>query len=217
MLARQPQLARYVGRDRLDDLGRALGEELVTGGETPLWNALNGQIVEERSGNAERAAGGVVVARTSPPQRGGTARFLHGFYAGLAAQDAPAVGVEALDARWPAVDAFARGGLSSVDWVDTQYGRLALVWLLAGGAPGSYGVKRTASDGVLPPASRCRSLRRRVAEPPAGPAAAHFGRESLYSQASSSRTTGPVISLPGTPSAPARVSSRCPAAGKGRR
>ena len=151
-LAKQRQLASYAGRDQLEDLGRALGAEVVTGGQTPLWNALSGTLVEERSGNDDRPAGGVVVARTTQPQRGATARFLHGLYAGLAGEGAPAVGVEPLDASISAVKAFTRGGLSSVDWVDSQYGRLALVWLLAGGTPGAYGVKATAKDGVLPPA-----------------------------------------------------------------
>jgi hypothetical protein len=49
------------------------------------------------------------------------------------------------------VQAFARADLSSVDDVDLEAGRLALALLLAGATPGSYGVKQTASDGVLPP------------------------------------------------------------------
>ena len=35
--------------------------------------------------------------------------------------------------------------------MDTRAGRLALALLLAGAAPGSYGLKPTATDGVLPP------------------------------------------------------------------
>ena len=50
-----------------------------------------------------------------------------------------------------AVDAFDKAGLSSVDFVDTEVGRLALALLLEGGRPGSYGLKPTATDGILPP------------------------------------------------------------------
>ena len=38
-----------------------------------------------------------------------------------------------------------------MDFVDTHVGRLALALLLAGGRPGSYGLKQTATDGILPP------------------------------------------------------------------
>ena len=41
--------------------------------------------------------------------------------------------------------------MSSVDDVDTTVGRLALALLLAGGQPGHYGVKETATDGAVPP------------------------------------------------------------------
>ena len=44
-----------------------------------------------------------------------------------------------------------KASLSSVDFVDTEVGRLALALLLAGGRPGSYGLKQTATDGILPP------------------------------------------------------------------
>ncbi|MGH3092476.1 MAG: copper transporter, partial [Gaiellaceae bacterium] len=40
---------------------------------------------------------------------------------------------------------------SSVDDVETAAGRLALALLLAGGEPGHYGIKETATDGVTPP------------------------------------------------------------------
>jgi Copper transport outer membrane protein, MctB len=151
-LSTRPALASYAGPERLRDLGHALGRELVAGRETPLWDALASELVEERSGASDRPAAGVVVARSAKPQRGGTARFLNGLYAGLAGNGIPAVGVERLDARPSAIENFRKARLSSVDAIDTPAGRLALILLLAGGRSGTYGVKETAADdGVLPP------------------------------------------------------------------
>jgi hypothetical protein len=79
-----------------------------------------------------------------------TARFLAGFYSGLASAGIPAVGAERLRAKDSAIDAFSRENLSTVDDLDTEAGRLALVLLLSGASPGSYGVKKSADDGVLP-------------------------------------------------------------------
>jgi hypothetical protein len=62
----------------------------------------------------------------------------------------PAVGVERSGAGDSAVTAFAKHDLSTVDDLDTEAGRLALVLLLGGATPGRYGVKQTAEDGVLP-------------------------------------------------------------------
>lgn len=149
-LAERPAVAPYAGNGRLAELGRALGEELVAGGDTPLWDALASELVEERSGGGRGPADGVVVVRSTKPQQGATARFLSGFYAGLGASGAPAVGVEASNAEMSAIDVFRRTGISSIDHIDMLPGRLALVLLLAGAEPGHYGVKPTAEDGVLP-------------------------------------------------------------------
>jgi hypothetical protein len=89
---------------------------------------------------------GVVVARTVDPQAGDTARFLRGLYEGFADTGAPAVGVEKTSDEPSAIEVFDRAGLSSVDNVETQAGRLALALLLAGGEPGHYGVKETAQE-----------------------------------------------------------------------
>jgi hypothetical protein len=145
-----PALAQYRGADKLPDLGRALAEELVDGGRTPLWDALASELVDERGGDSRPAADGVVVARSVKAQRDGTARFLQGFYAGLEAAGPPAVGVEVSDPVTSAIPAFEHAGLSTVDSIDSAPGRLALALLLAGGEAGDYGVKATASDGILP-------------------------------------------------------------------
>lgn len=150
-LAGRPAVASYVGPDRLHDLGYALAEELVTGGQTPLWRTLSPALVEEQAGASDRPADGVVVVRSSKPQRNATARFLQGFYAGLGSNGVPAVGVERLDASPSAIGIFRSSRLSTVDAIDTRAGRLALVLLLAGAESGTYGFKETAEDGPVPP------------------------------------------------------------------
>jgi hypothetical protein len=150
-LTGRPALSQYSGRDQLEALGRALAEELVVGGETPLWDTLSNQLVAERIGGLQRPADGVVVVRSAGPQTGATGRFLQGFYGGLASGGVPAVGVETTRSKLTAIRAFSENGLSSVDDLDRPEGRFALVLLLRGGDRGHYGVKPTASDGVLPP------------------------------------------------------------------
>src|SRR5687768_2832787 len=70
-----PALAGYVGEDQLGNLGRDLGRELVAGGETPLWDALEDEIVEQRAGGLTEPTEGVVVIRSAEPQQGPTSRF----------------------------------------------------------------------------------------------------------------------------------------------
>jgi hypothetical protein len=135
----------------LDELGRELAHELVEGGDTPAWNALTSLLVEEKSGSFRRAVDGVVVARTAGPQAGETSDFLSGLYSGLADTDVPAVGVETSKADQSAVENWSEAGLSTVDDVDAPAGRLALALVLSGSATGSYGVKRSAGDGIVPP------------------------------------------------------------------
>ena len=149
-LAKRPALAALATRRQIGDLGRRLGKGLVVGGDNVLWQLLSPQLIEERSGNDKPPVDSVVVARSVAPQAGPTARFLAGFYAGLASAGVPAVGVERTNASTSAVRAFAKQELSTVDDLDTEAGRLALVLLLGGGTPGQYGVKQSAEDGVLP-------------------------------------------------------------------
>jgi Copper transport outer membrane protein, MctB len=150
ILVSEPEAKDLVGNAKLDALGKALGQELVQGGKTPLWNTLTDALVEQRAGGSKKPADGVVVVRSVPPQRGGTSRFLSGLYQGLAAAGRPAVGVEATDAAHSAIQVYSQSGLSTVDDLDQPTGRLALVLLLAGAPSGQYGLKPTAQD-VLPP------------------------------------------------------------------
>ena len=88
--------------------------------------------------------------RNVQPQTDGTADFLRGLYAGLADRPIPVVAIEASDSKPSAVPAFRRYKISTVDDVDTKVGRAALALLLADAPGGAYGIKPTATDGVLP-------------------------------------------------------------------
>lgn len=150
-LANHPFLANYAGRDQLKNLGNALGQEFAAGTDTPLWNALESLIVEERGGSPKRPADGVVIVRTARPQNDPTASFLEGLYAGVADVGVPAVGVERSDAAVSAVGAFKKAGLPTVDDIEAPNGRLALVVLLADSTlGGNYGTKKL-DQGLLPP------------------------------------------------------------------
>jgi Copper transport outer membrane protein, MctB len=150
-LANRPFLAAFSGRKQLEQLGHALGQEFAAGGDTPLMNALQSLIVEEKSGRTKKPADGVVVVRTAVAQTGPTAVFLKGLYAGLNDVGVPAVGVEGTDDPATAMKAFQKAGLSTVDDIDTRAGRLALATLLSDPMTrGDFGVKETASDGPLP-------------------------------------------------------------------
>jgi hypothetical protein len=144
-----PQFLKYVGNDKLADLGNALGTEFASGGQTLLWRTLGKQLIGERSGNFRQRIDGVVVVRTAKPQQGDTAHFLEGFYDGVAAAGIPAVGVEKTNTKQSAVETFHDHGLSSVDDIDLTTGRAALGLLLAGAAQGKYGTADGA-DAILP-------------------------------------------------------------------
>jgi hypothetical protein len=153
-LASRPELGGYVGDEQLSNLGRDLGRELVAGGETPLWEALAGDIVEEQSDRGEPAAplDGVVVIRTAEPQAGESSRFLAGLYQGLGSTGVPVAGVEPSRVEQSAIPVFQRHQLSTVDGIDEELGQLALVLLLGDvKAAGDYGIRDTAEDGILPP------------------------------------------------------------------
>jgi hypothetical protein len=149
-LAGEPDTERFAGADNRMRLGRELARELVAAGPNPVLDLVARVLVEEQSGAAGAALDAVVVARSARPQRGETEEFLAGLYRGLAAAPLPSVGVEKSDATASAVAVFRRRGLSTVDRVDTATGQVALVFLLAGARPGSYGLDEDAVDGVLP-------------------------------------------------------------------
>ncbi|TML67857.1 MAG: hypothetical protein E6G13_11125 [Actinobacteria bacterium] len=151
-LAKKPQLASFaIGRRRFNDIGVELADEFAAGGDTPLWDALEGQLVEERSGSTKPPADGIVLVRTVAPQTDlSTAQLLNGLYSELAGRPLPVVGVERANARPSAMPVFSRFGLSTVSDVDLQIGRVALAVLLsaADSGTGHYGLRRGAD--ILP-------------------------------------------------------------------
>lgn len=150
-LEKKPLLASYAGPDQLRNLGHDLGQEFVTGTDTPLWTTLQNLIVEEKIGPAKPPADGVVVVRTVTPQTGPTGVFLKGLYTGLVDSGVPVVGVERTADPDRAIKAFQRAGFSTVDDIDTKIGRLALIALLADPTlNGDFGIKKSA-QAPLPP------------------------------------------------------------------
>jgi hypothetical protein len=157
------ELLRFAGNDGdFGALGDALGRELVEGEGTPLWTALSGQLIEERTGSTSSEVEGVVVVRSwTPPTEGGdssedpevqaTETLFEGVLNGVLGSEVPVIGVETSDAEESVIPDYAQAGMSSVDDVDTTVGRLALALLLGGGRPGHYGIKETATDGAVPP------------------------------------------------------------------
>ena len=150
-IASRPALGGYVGDEQLGNLGRDLGREVAAGGETPLWSALEAEIVEERFGSFAQPVDGIVVIRSAEPQAGATSRFLAGLYDGLNSTGVPVVGVEPTRVEQSAIPVFQRHRLSTVDGIDSELGRLAMILVLAGADPGDYGTRDTADDGILPP------------------------------------------------------------------
>lgn len=151
-LAKNPQLASFAtGAKRFNDIGVELADEFVLGGDMPLWDALEGQLVEERSGTTKRPADGVILVRSGGPQTElATARLLNGLYSELASRPLPVVGVERVGTRPSAMPTFTRFGLSTVSDVDLKLGRVALAVALSAADTGTghYGLR--AGEQVLP-------------------------------------------------------------------
>ena len=147
-----PDTRELAGEDRRARLGNAIARELVQGGQTPVLDRLASLLVEEQLGLSKAPLDAVVVARPTRPQQGETEDFLTGLYSGLAAASVPSVGVEDSNAQPSAVPPFRAAGLATVDALDTTAGQVALVFLLEGARPGSYGLGQDAVDGVLPAA-----------------------------------------------------------------
>jgi Copper transport outer membrane protein, MctB len=154
-------LAQYAeSGDDFTSLGTALGRELVDGDGTPMWSALSSNLVEERSGASTPPLDAVVVVRSWAPPEDATAEqeqqarptetLVDGLLNGLQQSGVPVVGVETTTEDASAIDLYRTQGVSSVDDVETLAGRVALALLLAGGDPGHYGVKDSATDGVAP-------------------------------------------------------------------
>jgi len=154
-LGANPDTQALSGADNREQLGREVARELVGSGPKPVLGLVAAELVEEQSGSSPIALDGVVLARPAPPQAGETQEFLTGLYAGFAAAQVPAVGIDESGASTRAAPVFRRRGLSTVSGIDEASAQVALVFLLAGASSGSYGIGSDAVDGALPiPAPR---------------------------------------------------------------
>jgi hypothetical protein len=149
-LRSDPETRDLAGVERRTQLGGEIAQELVGGERAPALDRLAPVLVVEQLGLSTAPLDAVVIARPSRPQQGETEDFLSGLYSGLAAASVPTVGVEESGARPSAIPPFRSAGLATVDAVDSAIGQVALVFLLDGARPGSYGLGDNAVDGVLP-------------------------------------------------------------------
>jgi hypothetical protein len=135
----------------LDDLGRRVGIQIVTGGRlvrqvrTPLMQTLSGEF-----GGLD----GVIVMRPArgPKDQDAAKRLADlqdGIARGLVQTGVKVVGVERRASEPSHIGWYRDRELSSVDNVDEQAGRAAMVFVLAG-AQGAYGRLDSAQD-LLPP------------------------------------------------------------------
>ena len=152
-LAKRSALASFaVGPKRFLNVGRELATEFVTGTNTALWDALEEQLVEVRSGGGKRPVDAVVVVRTAEPQtRPASAQLVAGLFRAFADGGVPAVGVELRGTFPSAVQTYKHYGLSSVDDLDLPEGRVALAVLLSPQPPmsGHYGLQEI-DDAIVP-------------------------------------------------------------------
>ena len=151
-LAKHSALASFaVGPKRFLNVGRELATEFVTGTDTALWDALEGQLVEVRLGGPKRPVDSVVVVRTAPPQtRPASAQIVAGLLRALGDGGVPAVGVELRGTFPSAIQTYKHFGLSSVDDLDIAVGKVALAVLLSsGGDSGHYGLQEV-DDAIVP-------------------------------------------------------------------
>jgi hypothetical protein len=135
----------------LDDLGKRVGIQLVLGGK--LVGELRTTLLQTLSGDIGGLDGVVVLRPSKKPTDKQTAdrldKLQDGIARGLVATGVKVVGVERRASDPSHVGWFRDRELSSVDNVDEQAGRAALVFVLAG-AQGAYG-RGDGAQALLPP------------------------------------------------------------------
>lgn len=135
----------------LDDLGKRVGIQMVLGGK--LVGELRTTLLQTFSGDIGGLDGVVVLRPSKKPANKQTADRLDdlqdGIARGLVATGVKVVGVERRASDPSHVGWFRDRELSSVDNVDEQAGRAALVFVLAG-AQGAYG-RGDGAEALLPP------------------------------------------------------------------
>jgi len=154
-LAEQLQGTRFERVDRdeqqLEDLGRVLGRQLVSGRGELIGDVREEFLVRE-SGSGERLDA-VIVVRDVPGDLSGEAAqatdaIEAGLLDGIAEADPEAVGVERSDGEDSAIALFDSHDIPTSDSIDLTAGRVAAVFVLLG-ADGNFGIKESA-DQLLP-------------------------------------------------------------------
>ena len=135
----------------LDDLGRRAGIQMVLGGK--LLGQLRTVLLQSVSGSSGGLDGVIVMRPADRPKDRNTADRLHdlqdGIARGLVQTGVKVVGVERRASNPSHIGWYRNRELSSVDNVDEQAGRAAMVFVLAG-AQGAYG-RRDSAQELLPP------------------------------------------------------------------
>ena len=135
----------------LDDLGRRVGIQMVTGGR--LVRQVQTVLLQSLSGEFGGLDGVIVMRPSEAPKDKDTAKRLadlqDGIARGLVQTGIKVVGVERRASDPSHIGWYRDRELSSVDNVDEQAGRAATVFVLAG-AQGAYG-RRDGAQALLPP------------------------------------------------------------------
>ncbi len=134
----------------LDDYGRIVGRELITGGT--LFERSQSELMSQSSGQFGNLDG-LIVYRGDPGDLSAENADLSeqldtAMLEGAESTRASVVGVELVGTDPSSVSYFSENGVSSVDNMDQPAGRVSLVYVLAG-AEGSFGVKE-GSGQLLP-------------------------------------------------------------------
>ena len=154
-LAERARGTRYANIERdptlLDDLGKRAGIQMVLGGR--LVSQIRTALLQSLSGRFGDLDGVVVLRSSREPSDKKTADRLDdlqdGIARGLVQTGAKVVGVERRASDPSHIGWFHDRELSTVDNVDEQAGRTALVFVLAGNQ-GAYG-RRDSAQALLPP------------------------------------------------------------------
>lgn len=154
-LAERARGTRYanVERDRtlVDDLGRRAGIQMVLGGR--LVGQVRSALLQSLSGSFGDLDGVIVMRSSDRPRDKDAADQLaelqDGIARGLVQTGVPVVGAERRASQPSSIGWFRDREMSSVDNVDEQAGRAAVVFVLAG-SQGAYG-RRDSAQALLPP------------------------------------------------------------------